>query len=137
MVDSRCQTHYSRFSELKLKIWPSSIHSQLSLSHSLDLLLLPEWLDLQNNSGLPLSRLMKGPSTPKSVNKQKFDDMSDDSTARKCKFIPHWHDLFPWVKYKSDDGIMFCITCRKYQFWIELLKTHSTSTHHHLCSSQN
>ena len=60
--------------------------------------------------------LMKGPTT-KSVNKQKFDDNSYDSTERKCKLIPHWHDLFPWLEYNSDEGIIFCsITCRKYHY---------------------
>ena len=87
--------------------------------------------------------LMKGPSTPKSVNKRKFDDESYDSTERIRKFIPHWHNLFPWVKYNSDKGIMFCVTCRKLpmhtdntNFWIESLKTHNNSTHHHLCYSK-
>ena len=86
---------------------------------------------------------MKEPSTPESVNKRKFDDKSYDSTERKRKFIPHWRDLFPWVEYNSDEGIMFCVTCRKLplhadntNFRIKSLKTHSTSTHHHLCSSK-
>ena len=95
--------------------------------------------------------LTKGLSTPKSLNKWKFDDKSYDSTERKRKFIPRWRNLFSRMEYNSDEGIMFCITCRKLplhadnssalyvgstNFWIESLKTHNTSTHHHLCSSK-
>ena len=87
--------------------------------------------------------LMKRPSTPKSVSKRKFDDKSYDSTERKRKFIPHWHNLFPWLEYNSDEEITFYVTCRKLplhadntNFQVESLKTHATSTHHHLYYSK-
>ena len=90
--------------------------------------------------------LMKGPTTPKSVNKWKFDGKrqlkSYDSTEKR-KFIPHWRDIIPWLEYNSDEGSVFCNTCRKLplhadntNFWIESLKTHNNSTHHHLCYSK-
>jgi len=66
------------------------------------------------------------------------------TAQRKCKFIPHWRNLFPWVEYNSDEGNMFCVTCRKLplhadnssalyvgstNFLIELLKTHAALLH--------
>ena len=57
--------------------------------------------------------LMKRPNTPTSANKCNFDDKLYDTTERKCKFIPNWRDSFPWVENNSDEGRMFCMTCRK------------------------
>jgi len=82
--------------------------------------------------------LMKGPSTTKSVNKSLMTRVmtaqrgNANSSHIGTIYFHGWNTILIMLPLHTDNSSTFYVGSTNFR--IELLKTHSTSTHHHLCS---